>query len=107
MRTTDWILLVFLSVLWGATFFFVAIAVREVPPLTLVLARVSLAALALVPLMLLLGYRPPAGWGLWRTIAVLALFNNVVPFTLMFYGQTHITSGLASVLNATTPLFTR
>ena len=55
MRTQDWLLLVFLSVLWGATFFFIAIANPEVPPFTLVLARVAIAALVLVPLVFLLG----------------------------------------------------
>ena len=55
MRTQDWLLLVFLSVLWGATFFFIAIAGPEVPPFTLVLARVGIAALVLVPLVYMLG----------------------------------------------------
>ena len=106
MRATDWLLLVFLSVLWGATFFFAAVALQEVPPLTLVLARVTLAALILVPLVLAFGYSIPATPAAWHPFAALALLNNVVPFTLIFYGQTHIASGLASVLNATTPLFT-
>ena len=58
MRTTDWLLLVFLSVLWGATFFFIAVANPEVPPFTLVLARVGIAALVLLPLVFLLGHAP-------------------------------------------------
>lgn len=106
MRTTDWLLLVVLSVLWGATFFFVAVAVREIPPLTLVLARVALAALILVAVGRALGLSLPSGLGAWRTFAALAILNNIVPFGLIFYGQTHIASALASVLNATTPLFT-
>jgi drug/metabolite transporter (DMT)-like permease len=106
MRATDWLLLVLLSVLWGATFFFVAVAVAEVPPLTLVLARVAIAALVLTPLVYLAGYRLSAGFAAWRAYGVLALLNNVLPFTLMTYGQTRIASGLAAVLNATTPLFT-
>ena len=106
MRTQDWMLLVFLSVLWGATFFFIAIAHPEVPPFTLVLARVGIAALALIPLVFVLGHRLPAGFAAWQLFIVQAIINNVIPFTLMVYGQHRIASGLAAVLNATTPLFT-
>lgn len=106
MRTQDWLLLVFLSVLWGATFFFIAIANPEVPPFTLVLARVGIAALALIPLVFVLGHRLPAGFAAWQLFIVQAIINNVIPFTLMVYGQYRIASGLAAVLNATTPLFT-
>jgi drug/metabolite transporter (DMT)-like permease len=106
MRTQDWLLLVFLSVLWGATFFFIAIAGPEVPPFTLVLARVGLAALVLVPLVYIVGYSLPSGRASWQLFIVQAIINNVIPFTLMVYGQQRIASGLAAVLNATTPLFT-
>lgn len=105
MRTIDWLLLLALSVLWGGSFFFVAIAVRELPPLTLVLARVALAAALLAPLARLRGLPLPRGLAAWRPYAVLAVFNNVLPFCLIVYGQTVIASGLAAVLNATTPLF--
>jgi drug/metabolite transporter (DMT)-like permease len=106
MRTTDWLLLVVLSVLWGATFFFVAVALQDLPPLTLVLARVALAALMLAPVVRILGLAWPSRLTTWRAYTVLAVFNNVLPFSLIFYGQTRIASALAGVLNATTPLFT-
>ena len=105
MRAHNWFLLVILSVLWGATFFFIAIANPHVPPLTLVLARVGIAALALVPLVFILGYRLPSG-GAWQVFIVQAVINNVIPFVLIVVGQRYIASGLAAVLNATTPLFT-
>lgn len=106
MRAVDWLLLVFLSVLWGATFFFIAIAVPEIPPFTLVLARVGLAAAVLVPIVYVMGYRLPATPAAWYPFLVQSIINNVIPFTLMVYGQQRIASGLAAVLNATTPLFT-
>ena len=59
MRTTDWLLLFVLSVLWGGTYFFAVIATHSVPPLTLVLLRVALAAMVLVPIVLLMGFRLP------------------------------------------------
>ena len=106
MRAIDWLLLVVLSVLWGGSFFFVAIAVRDIPPFTLVLARTALAAALLIIVVRALGLRLPRGIAAWRPFVGLALLNNVVPFTLIVFGQTRIASGLASVLNATTPLFT-
>jgi drug/metabolite transporter (DMT)-like permease len=106
VRATDWLLLIVLSVLWGGSFFFVAIAVRDIPPVTLVLARTALAAALLIIVVRALGLSLPRGLGAWRPFVGLALLNNVVPFTLIVSGQTRIASGLASVLNATTPLFT-
>ncbi len=105
MRAIDWILLVILSVLWGATFFFVGVALPEVPPFTLVLARVAIAAAVLIPLVVALGYQFPATPLAWREFLVMAILNNLIPFSLIFYGQMRIASGLASVLNASTPLF--
>lgn len=100
-----WLLLVVLSLLWAGSFLFVGIAVREVTPLVLVMARVVIAAAALVPLHILLMGRLPRDRRLWMGMAVMAVINNAIPFTLIATGQTMIASGLASVINATTPLF--
>jgi drug/metabolite transporter (DMT)-like permease len=102
----DWSLLALLSVLWGGSFFFVGVAIRELPPLTVVLLRVTLAAILLLPL--LWGYRIafPKGFSGWRPFFAIAALNNILPFSLIVTGQTYISSGLASILNATTPLFT-
>src|SRR5262245_40596534 len=102
----DWSLLVFLSVLWGGSFFFNGVVLRELPPLTLVLLRVTLAALILLPLLRTYRLPFPAGVSGWRPFFAVALFNNVLPFSLIVFGQTFVPSGLASILNATTPLFT-
>lgn len=105
MNFQDWGLLVLLSVLWGGSFLFVGIAVRELPPLVIVLARVWLAAAALLLLHRLLQGPLPRDRRSWTSFAVMAFINNVIPFTLFTYGQTMITGGLAAVINATTPLF--
>lgn len=105
MGSSEWAMLVVLSVLWGGTFFFVAIAVREVPPLTLVLARSTLAATALVIYIRVIGGRFPRDAKTWLVLAATGLGNNVIPHSLIFWSQTQIPSGLASILNATTPLF--
>jgi drug/metabolite transporter (DMT)-like permease len=102
----DGLLLVLLSVLWGGSFFFAGVAVKELPPLTIVLARVAFAAALLTPLMWARRNGFPSGVDGWRPFLVMALLNNVIPFSLIVIGQTMIASGLASVLNATTPLFT-
>ena len=87
MRATDWLLLVLLSILWGGSFFFVAIAVHDIPPLTLVLARVALAAMLLAPVARLLGLSLPRTIAAWRPYVMLALLNNLVPFCLIVYGR--------------------
>ena len=91
MNGPEWGQLVFLSVLWGGAFFFVGAAVREVPPLTVVFARVFLAVLLLLPLFLRYGHRLPQGWAAWRPFFVMGLLNNVLPFSLLFFGQTLFT----------------
>lgn len=105
MSATDWLLLVVLSVLWGGSFYFAKIAVLEIPPLTLALGRVGIAALALAVFARSIGQPFPRDGATWRHLTVLAALNNVVPFSLMFWGQIHISVGLASILNATSPLF--
>jgi len=106
MSGSDWLLLVVLSILWGGSFFFAKVAVRELPPLSIVLGRVAIAALALHLLVLATGRRMPGDLRLWRDFVVMGLLNNAIPFSLIFWGQKEIASGLASILNATTPLFT-
>jgi drug/metabolite transporter (DMT)-like permease len=106
MSPLEWLLLLFLSLLWGGSFSFIKIAVAELPPFTLVLCRVALAALALQLVVRASGRRMPGSHRAWAAFAVMGLLNNVVPFSLIGWSQTHIASGLASILNATTPLWT-
>ncbi|MCG2632061.1 DMT family transporter [Bradyrhizobium sp. WYCCWR 13023] len=102
----DWSLLAVLSILWGGSFFFNGAALRELPPLTLVFLRVVLGATMLLPLLRMQGIGFPKGVAGWTPFFVIGLFNNVLPFSLIVIGQTFIPSGLASILSATTPLFT-
>ncbi|MDB5641337.1 MAG: permease protein [Hyphomicrobiales bacterium] len=104
MTPTQWAMLVLLSVLWGGSFFFAGVAVHEVPPVTIALARAGGAALILNLLLPMIGQRLPRTREVWTAFAVMGFINNVVPFTLIFWAQGHIASGLASILNATTPL---
>jgi drug/metabolite transporter (DMT)-like permease len=99
-------LLMLLALLWGGSFFFARIAVLEVPPFTLVFLRLGLAALALH--IYLHGRYDLYATLLaqWRPFLILGLLNNALPHTLIFFGQTQIGAGLASILNATTPIWT-
>lgn len=106
MNAREWAMLFILSLLWGGSFFFVGIAVKELPPLTIVTLRVSIAALALLAICRAMGYRPRQTPGVLRSFFTMGLLNNIIPFSLIVWGQTHIASGVASILNATTPLFT-
>lgn len=99
-------MLVALSVLWGGSFFFVEILVDYLPPLTIVTCRVGLAALALWGVVLLRRLPLPSTSQQWFSLFVIGFLNNALPFCLIVWGQTQISSGLASIFNATTPFFT-
>ena len=106
MTLTDWGQLLLLGAIWGGSFFFARIAVSEIHPLALVLFRVAIAAIAL---QLYLAIRGPSfrlAFPRAGLFFLLALTNNVVPFSLIFAGQTQLGAGVASVLNATTPFWT-
>jgi drug/metabolite transporter (DMT)-like permease len=105
MNRSDWMTLIALAVIWGGAFTCIHVAVHSVPPLTYVWLRVTIAAAALWAY--LAWRREPAGLprSVWGSMLLLALLNNVIPFILFGWGQTHIASGLASILNATTPIW--
>ncbi|GMG81416.1 DMT family transporter [Paralimibaculum aggregatum] len=99
-------MLLALSLLWGGSFLFVGIAVAELPPFTIVALRVGLAALALWAVLALTGARVPRSARIWAAFLAMGCLNNAIPFSLIVWGQTQIASGLAAILNATTPIFT-
>ncbi|MEL6748419.1 MAG: DMT family transporter, partial [Pseudomonadota bacterium] len=106
MDALTWAMLVLLSIVWGGSFFFVGVAVKEITPLTLVLARVGIAAIGLLAYVALIGVRTPLTRDVLIAFVGMAILNNVIPFTAIVSGQTQIASGLASILNSTTPIFT-
>ena len=105
MGLKEWGLIILLSIMWGGSFFFVGLAVKEVTPLTIVFCRVSIAAVILLAAVYLKGDKMPTAPGLWGSFFIMGALNNLIPFGLIVWGQTHIESGLASILNATTPIF--
>lgn len=106
MSGEEWAMLLALALLWGGSFFFNGVAVRELPSFTLVWLRVACAAITLLATLRLLGQRMPTQGRVWAAFFAMGLLNNVLPFVLIVWGQHRIASGLASILNATTPLFT-
>jgi drug/metabolite transporter (DMT)-like permease len=106
MGAPEWIALFFLSLLWGGSFFFYKILVAQLPPFTVVLGRVGIAALALHLILVLRRDPMRMSLSVWGQFLVLGLINNVVPFSLIAFGEIRIASGLAAILNATTPIFT-
>lgn len=106
-RTTDmsgraWTELGLLSLLWGGSFFSIAIALREIGPFTVVLHRVGWAALLLWLIVLARGLPLPRAPMTWFAFLVMGCLNNVIPFSLMTWGQTQVESGLVSIFNAMT-----
>lgn len=106
MGREAWVMLIVLSIVWGGSFFLAEVALRQLPPLTLVLVRVGLAAGALILFTYVSGLRLPKDIKIWRSYFIMGLLNNCIPFSLIFWGQLTIASGLAAIFNATTPLFT-
>ncbi len=106
MNGREWTMLLALSVLWGGSFFFFKVLVAELPPFSVVLGRVGLAAIILNVWLVLRRDFIRASPRLWAQFTFMGLLNNVVPFSLIVFGETRVSSGLASILNATTPIFT-
>jgi drug/metabolite transporter (DMT)-like permease len=105
MDKGDWGILVTLALIWGGAFLFINVAVHHVPPLTYVWLRLTIAAAAMWLFLKVRGERLGLPREVWGSILLLALLNNALPFTLFGWGQTHIASGLAAILNATTPIW--
>lgn len=106
MRAGDIFILIVLSILWGGSFFFFEILLEYWAPLTIVTLRVAIAALVLWIVLVMRGVAIPKTGKVWGALFVVGLLNNALPFSLIVWGQTHITAGLSSILNATTPFFT-
>lgn len=100
------LLLFVLGAIWGTSFLFIKIVVGEVPPMTLVAGRLGLAALAMWTLLRFRGVPFPRERRLWKTYAVVGLLNGALPFSLISWGEQYIPSGLAALLQSTTPIFT-
>ena len=103
---TEWMLLVGLSILWGGSYLFMKLAVLTVPLFTIVLGRVSIAALALLIVLTISGTGIPKGRRIWLAFFGMGIFNNVIPMSLIVFSQNSISVGLDSILNSITPLFT-
>jgi drug/metabolite transporter (DMT)-like permease len=106
MGRREWAMLVLLAAIWGSSFFFFKIMLAALPPFTVVLGRVGLSAVILNLWLLLRRDYMPTSARTWGAFLVMGLLNNVIPFTLIVIGETRISVGLASILNATTPMFT-
>ncbi|WP_218915868.1 DMT family transporter [Sphingomonas jaspsi] len=105
MGRAEWAMLGLLALIWGSAFLFIKVAVAAFDPLTYVWIRLVIAATALAVILRVSGHRLRLPATVWASVGVLALLNNVVPFLLFGWGTQHIASGLAAILQATTPIF--
>jgi len=106
MPLVAWVMLIILSILWGGSFFFVGVAVKELPFLTIVFFRVGIAALILQIVLCIMKQCIPLRKDIWIAFVWMGLLNNLIPFCLLVWGQNTLASGVASILNAMTPLCT-
>lgn len=105
ISTSAWGLLIALGAIWGASFLSIRIALDEISPLTAVAHRVGWATVLLWPLVLLRRLPLPRDRSVWIGFLGMGILNNVIPFSLMAWGQLHIATGLASIYNAATAIF--
>ncbi|UCG25562.1 MAG: EamA family transporter [Chloroflexota bacterium] len=105
-RNKNLLLLILLAVLWGPSFLLIKVAVAEIPPITLIVGRVGLAAVLLYLLLRLSGGNLPRPGRIWIPLAIVAIFQTAFPFVLLSWAEQHIDSALAAILNGLTPLFT-
>lgn len=105
MTPAEWALLVTLALLWGGSYFYIGVAIKVLPALSIVAVRVGLGGALLWLVVRASGQRLPRDRGSWRAFLIMACLNTVVPFSLIAWAQIHVASGLAAILNATTPLF--
>ena len=104
-RAVELALLGLLAVLWGGSYPLLKVAVAEIPPLTVIAVRVAVAAAVLTAVARWQGHRLPREAGIWRALLVQAFCNSIGGWTLLAWGQRHVDSGLAGVLNSTSPIF--
>jgi drug/metabolite transporter (DMT)-like permease len=105
-RALDLGLLLLLGAMWGSSYLFIKVGVGEIPAFTFVATRLTLAAIVMWVLLLVLRYRVPRRWDLWRSYAVMGLLSGAVPYSLITWGEQYIPSGLAALLQSTMPIFT-
>ncbi|MCA9979096.1 MAG: DMT family transporter [Anaerolineales bacterium] len=106
MRLKNFLWILLLAAIWGPSFLFIKVAVQDIPPVTLVMARVALASLTLYLIVRAQGRRLPQLGRVWRHFAFMGFFAHALPFVLFSWGELHVDSAMASILNGTTPLFT-
>jgi drug/metabolite transporter (DMT)-like permease len=99
---TSAILLTLLALIWGGSFFLAAVVLKELPPITVALFRVVGALPALALFVWFKGVSLPRNLKIWSAYLVMGALNNAIPFSLIFWSQTQITSGLTSILNGAT-----
>ncbi|MCG6945881.1 MAG: EamA family transporter [Deltaproteobacteria bacterium] len=106
MSLRNFAILLVLSLIWGASFLFIKVAVATIPPLSVAFGRTSLAAVVLYLVLRSRGFRMPGRSPVWGTFLLMGFFNGAVPYTLITWAEIHLDSGLAAIINAVMPLFT-
>ena len=106
MNTKQWSAFIFLTSIWGASFLWIKIAVQEMSPLTVVTLRLFMALLTLMVFLVVKKPGVPRGWRLWGVLLLQGLLSTAIPWLFITWAEKSIDSALATVLNATVPLFT-
>lgn len=106
MKRKDILAFIALAIAWGSSFLWIKIALEELGPLTLVAYRLFFGIVGLLVVYAVSRPKLPKGKKIWQALVILGLINTAIPFFLINWGETHIDSGMASILNGSVPLFT-
>ena len=102
----DYLLLILLGAVWGSSFLFIKLAVATLPPISIAAGRIGIGAIALTILVAARGMRWPTARADWLKLIAMGLFGNILPFSLINWGETHIDSGITAILMSVVPLAT-
>jgi len=104
MKLTDWLLIIALGVIWGGSFLFNAILIREIGPLSVSLGRVGIAALGCWTYLIATRVKLPTDWRIYAGLTLLGVINFSIPFALFPLAQNYVNVGVAGIVNAITPI---
>lgn len=106
-KTTSWIYkFLFLGTIWGSSFLFIALGLETLTPTGIAFWRTFIGAITLLIVMLIGRIQFVRGAGAWFKIWIAGLFMSAIPAVLFGYAEQHVSSALAAIINASTPIFT-
>ena len=101
-----WALIIMLGAIWGCSFLFNAVLIREISPLWVSAGRVTIGAVICWAFFFAMRRKAPSDWRIYAQLVVLGILNYAIPFALFPWSEEHLASGIVGVINGMTPMTT-